>query len=434
MPEIHFVGEFEMPLDSIFCINYGAQTTLINLNSLGVRKLKRSEFYEILSDLRENKDNSIKDFINEAPFIKTMAPSSSLFSINPLIAISFDCNYRCEYCYQGARRTDNSQLMVSDLNKIDEFYDEYCDHYNLPKRYEVFTIIGGEPLLPQNRLVLEHIFRKWEDKEFAITTNGTYIEEFFDLLEKYQIKLKVSIDGTRQMHYERRHTSDRLAYEKTILGIKKLVNAKIPVIINTVYNPLNYLKYPEFFNEMESYGWLSTPYLKLAFIPEVGKGCDDIEFDYLQLANSTFAKLKELDNRAEYVIAKGMVPGASALTASLSEAEKNKTFYPYRCSLLELPNYSFLPNGDVMLCLAIENSVGCIGKYKEQIEIDFEKIDQLKLRRFDKMKKCMNCNVKILCKGGCAATAAELSEDLIDPYCGIWEHPDFIQYIENVIS
>ena len=423
-----------MPFDTISCINNGNFLHLINLDSLGVKTIPRSEIENIYKNLRDGLDNELRDFIDAESFLSAMHPSSSSFCINPLLALSFDCNYSCDYCYQKERKKDNGQLSTDDLLRVDEFYNHYCDHYALPFRYGTFTIIGGEPLLPKNRLVIESIFRKWKNQEFAITTNGTNIEDFFDLLIKYQVRIKVSLDGTRAMHYEKRHTKDSSAYEKTIMGIKRLVNAEIPVTILSVYNPLNYQKYPEFFDEMESCGWLSTPYLNLAFIPEMGRGCDDINMEYLHSANLTFLKLKEFDYRTAYVNARKLVPGAFALEKALYEAKSYNTFYPYRCSLLELPDYSFLPNGDVMLCLQIENQEGRVGRFKPHVEIDFEKIDRLKLRRIDKLEKCLTCKVKILCKGGCAATSVENSGNPYDPYCGIWQHPDFLDYIENVMD
>lgn len=175
-------------------------------------------------------------------------------------------------------------------------------------------------------------------------------------------------------------------------------------------------------------------FLRLAFIPEMGKGCDDINLKYLYSANQSFKRLKELDNRAIYVDARQLVPGAVPLQRALVEAQSKHTYNPYRCPLLKEPDYSFLPNGNVLLCLAIDNHVGVVGKYKPRIEIDFKKIDQLKFRRIDKMSKCVSCKFRILCRGGCVATALEKFGTVNDPYCGMWEKPFFLEYFENVMK
>jgi radical SAM protein with 4Fe4S-binding SPASM domain len=406
---------------------------LINMNSLEAVRVPKNQITDIFIKIQNGQENQLSGFINAESFLTRLSPSVSEFHIDPVLVLSFDCNYRCTYCYQEDYKKLSARLSVNDLGKIDEFYNVYCDHYQLPKKYGEIKIVGGEPLLPKNRQVLESIFQRWNDQEFLITTNGTFIKDYFYLIGKYKIKLKVSLDGTRKMHYERRLTGDKYAYDKTLVGIKQLVEAQIPVTVLSVYNPNNYLKYPEYFDLMEACGWLRSPYLKLAFIPERGIGCDDIDLTYLHETLISFSKLKQLDGRTKHVNAKQLVPGTYTLEKALYDAQTNQVFDSYRCTLLEYPHYSFLPNGDVMFCLAFESRQGRIGRYKPDCDIDFVKIDKLRLRRIDNMSNCQSCNLKILCKGGCVATTSENSGNLEDTNCSFWKTPDFLNYLEEVI-
>src|SRR6185436_10324379 len=82
---------------------------------------------------------------------------------------TYDCNLRCSYCYQDAMRTDCSLkhlLRTMRVPMVDRIFDalpQIEERHGLdpgtPRRRS-FGLFGGEPLLAQNRPVVEHILQR----------------------------------------------------------------------------------------------------------------------------------------------------------------------------------------------------------------------------------------------------------------------------------
>ena len=69
------------------------------------------------------------------------------------------------------------------------------------------ALYGGEPLLKENRDIVEYIVRKGCEKgyKFHALTNGYDLDAFVDLLSPELIyKLQITIDGTRDFHNQKR--------------------------------------------------------------------------------------------------------------------------------------------------------------------------------------------------------------------------------------
>ena len=66
-------------------------------------------------------------------------------------------------------------------------------------------LFGGEPLLPQNRCLLEHIIKQAPEKCYDIITNGYYLDQYVDLLSQIDVSyVMVTLDGGRSIHDKKR--------------------------------------------------------------------------------------------------------------------------------------------------------------------------------------------------------------------------------------
>ena len=137
----------------------------------------------------------------------------------------------------------------------------------------------------------------------------------------------------------------------------------------------------------------------------------------------------KIDSRTRFVNKHKMVPGAIELEQGLI-LSNNKEFEPYRCANLYNPNFCFLPEGDVSICMGAINKNGTIGRYKPEVEIDYKKLDIIKARRIDRNEKCQVCSYKVFCRGGCLATALSRTSNCLEHVCDLWNTPDFIKYLE----
>lgn len=419
----HIVGGNALDMDSIRLIQTKDGLLILNLNSLDT--IKVSYF-----DISKNELISLANQLSNEPYFKTLELAfNNQKGMALTIVPSFDCNYSCSYCYQNNRKNDINRMRVSDIKYIECFVNEYLSKSDNCDCVENISILGGEPLLPDNKEIIHSILKTWQNCKISITTNGTYINDFIRLLDNENIMVRVSLDGTEEMHYSRRITKCVDAYNNAILGIRKLLDMSIRTTIIAVFNPEWCNDYPKFFDLLDSLGWRKDPNLVCAFIPEIGCGMDDISAESVENNINAYIKLIKLDNRAKFMDSKKLMPGALTFLQALNLKEHGY-YFPYRCSSLTGKKLTFLPDGSVSVCLAIPNGYGNIGTYKPNINIEWDKLSILRERRIDKMSKCKECSMKLFCMGGCFATSVNKTKDILGTTCELWENPTYHRYLE----
>lgn len=403
-----------------------------NMNSIYLSKL---EFVNLRKYIDTGQLNDIRlanlwnDFVNDDYQLKIKTHNQM---VKPLIIPSYKCNYSCDYCYQKDYQYKSDHMTRDMIKYIDKFYDEYCNIFGLEKQYSGISIIGGEPLLKENHNLIEAIFEYWNDQKFLITTNGVNVIEYSELLYNKNIQLHISLDGVKDHHLTRRRAVPEF-YDKTIEGIKWAINNNIDVTLMCVFDPNNYKKYTEFFNQLQSIGWLENPYLQLHFILELNGGCDSISLEQLKIANDALFNLSQQDTRIKAANLTNFVPGSRHILKSF-ENDNREGISQYRCNCLSSPSYTFMPNGKVAICSMSQNEIGIIGEFYPDIKINVEKIISIKKRNFLNMPGCQSCDFALLCKGGCFATAAEQGRDINSPVCSLWKSKELYSCFDNLCN
>lgn len=411
---------------SIYVLEFADKNMLFDLKTLEAKIYTKKEMF--LCTQEELK----KEFIEKTEYTSRFEPVETNNIVNPTIITSYKCNYSCEYCFEKEEKKKTEVMSAEDIIKIARFYDFLSEKTSIPYKIGDITIMGGEPLLVENVETLNSITKMWPGNMLRITTNGTYLTEYMDFIGENNIEIKVSLGGTEEVHHKRRKCDMEGVYDKTIQGIKELLNRNVRTTVMIVFTPEDIYNYIQLFDLLVDLGWTQNPALEVAFIPEIGVGGDDMAEGKIIDSLKAFRELKALDWRTKFVDARKLLPGSISLIMSLQYAREKK-YEPYRCSCLEKPNYAFLPDGRVQLCAAMQDTMGCIGRYKPTIEIDFEKINQFSKRRVDSLEKCKDCRMKALCLGGCAATSLSKKNEIIDTYCGFWDNPDFLEYLEDIL-
>ena len=121
-----------------------------------------------------------------------------------VLNITNECNLNCVYCYANGG-TYHSDKGIMQEAVLEQALNIFFDRYNT---IGVIQLFGGEPTLNLNAIayVGEYIEQKLQRKEIdtkpilCMTTNGMCSsEKFIALINKYNIKLTVSIDGPRNI-------------------------------------------------------------------------------------------------------------------------------------------------------------------------------------------------------------------------------------------
>ena len=166
------------------------------------------------------------------------------------IEITRRCNFDCIHCYLGSNKnrcdTSRGELITKEwLNIINEIAEAGC-------LYLLFT--GGEPLLRKD---FTDIYIHAKNKGLVITvfTNGSLINEsLIKVLKEYPPNcVEVSLYGSTERTYET-VTRRKGMFEKSLNGIRQLIDNGIPTRIKTILLTKNRHEFDDVRQMAESLG------------------------------------------------------------------------------------------------------------------------------------------------------------------------------------
>ncbi|MBI5229389.1 radical SAM protein [Candidatus Micrarchaeota archaeon] len=202
---------------------YIAYNTLVGSVSVVNTELKDAILHnelpqdeEILNELRET-NLVVDDKIDEKKVYKYMHNRYKHDNSYQhfCVVITYDCNFRCPYCYQGANK---SREPMSDemVDKVISFIKNTC--MERKARDLEITLYGGEPFLcPEICKKLVEETSKWAGVHgivfhLSALTNGSLLtKELVDWLSSYNARVQIPLDGFKTVHDKYR----RYCYENT---------------------------------------------------------------------------------------------------------------------------------------------------------------------------------------------------------------------------
>lgn len=220
-------------------------TTNLNDDTMLIIDSNKNKCYIVSKDIINNgiPQNLYKNLVKKE---KRHVHTSS--DVTFIIAMSYNCNLHCTYCYQQHDKALDKKLISKDsLNNILNVIEKYMNK-NPDKNIEL-GLFGGEPLLRQNEPIIDLIlsFCKKHGIRVHITTNGYNLDYF---LKKIIINRRIissinpTIDSLKLNYVTRKNLSnDKNCNEETtklILCIKTLLNYGINVNVATNVDKHNY--------------------------------------------------------------------------------------------------------------------------------------------------------------------------------------------------
>lgn len=170
-----------------------------------------------------------------------------------VLKITERCNLNCSYCYyfNGLDKSFKSKpaaIKENVVTQVAEFLIRAIKDYDITSIS--LTLHGGEPLLLNKHsfsnlcsILSLKLIPNLEEFELIIQTNGTLIdEEWVDIFRKYNIKVGISLDGSRENHdfYRVDHKGNG-SYDKILKSIELLQDQNydfgILSVIDPTYNP-----------------------------------------------------------------------------------------------------------------------------------------------------------------------------------------------------
>lgn len=350
------------------------------------------ELYELLEKrqylLPREEEEAIKKQIIEKLKKRNQQkePNSAWF------VLTYRCNFHCPYCYENAVKREKT-MTIEMIDKVFEINPE-LKHIGL---------FGGEPLLPENRKLIEHIFRKAPQAEYYVITNGFYLEEYMDLLQSVHFSdVQVTLDGTEGSHNATRfQKKGQPTYDKILSGIQRCLSANIPVTIRMNLSSGNYEDLVREKAIIESTEWGKKAAFEIQPLFQCGK---DEE-------NMLYEKLMEQDQKeapgANQILTK-MLPLSNFLYSGTRLRPVLRACDP------EGVNRFYDPCGDIYNCiLAVGQVSKAVGTYFPDFKL---KEKSFLTRDITKIKECQTCKNALFCGGGCPNGISD-ERDLYSPNC-----------------
>ena len=356
----------------------------------------------------------------------------SASAITPVILPTYDCNFRCPYCYEGHRLKRGTEWLSQKMRPamIQAVFAALAKQRDKGRRIKDITLYGGEPLMAENREVVEAICAHAKDMglEISIVTNGYDLDSYWDLLAKFPVSdMQLTVDGVGVLNdRRRRHRDGKPTYERILQNAGEAVKRGIDIQLRVNVDRENLSSIPALLQDLEAMGLRGKKELTLYFAPVTFVHGSPAEIGYFDI----LAALREAGESMEE--AAGQVNILSTMAAkvwSIMEKKQPPEFSPAFCGA-ETGMFVIAPDGKIFPCWDF------VGIDREAVGYTDETAGEFVLglptalwrtRTVDLMEPCQTCPYLFLCRGGCAAQAKRETGSCFKRHCGeIKKIADFV--------
>jgi uncharacterized protein len=329
---------------------------------------------------------------------------------------NYSCNFDCSYCYQAGYE-NQPQVLTSEV--IDAFFDYVGKEFAGRRKY--ITLFGGEPFLsaPKHRDNIEYIIQKAAslNLELAAVTNGYNLQEYIEILKSGKIReIQVTLDGTRDMHNQRRFLKGGDAtFDRIVVGVDELLVHNIPVNMRMVVDRQNIQNLPDLAQFAIDKGWTASPIFKT----QLGRNYELHEcqanqqklYSRLNLYEDLYALLKTHPHIGEF-----HKPAFSISKFLFEQGEMPEPLFD-ACTGTKT-EWAFDFTGNVYACTATVGKQGeSLGTFYPEVKKYTEAVEEWQERDILSIPKCRDCNLRLICGGGCASMAKNYNGSLQSHDC-----------------
>jgi uncharacterized protein len=358
---------------------------------------------------------------------------------NFLFLVAYDCNFRCPYCYESNILKNSRQWSKKTFTKamVDKAYETLLNIGGDKKFHSsMVTLYGGEPLLAQNKEIVEYIVNKGKDLgyTFMAITNGYDLDGFKDILGTDKIRtLQITIDGIKEKHDQRRiHYQTKKSFDKIIanIGIALEQGTAISVRVNTDANNFNELEpIEQLFKEL---GYFDKGKLQMN---------SALLFEYNNQTTSNkklnFLNQSEYNKRHKEIAYKYgcTISGVAQILLQTLITKNRVNFASSYCSA-QVGSYILDPFGDIYSCWEDVGKIDKIIGHYANTDTDTGCVEWTEMKNMwhnqniASSPNCVKCKYAFFCKGGCIAQGEHKTGKFGPGFCNSF--PDTFQYAVNL--
>ncbi len=410
-------GSFDVIDESIAEILERAEKDSSLLDSISPENKEILSKRGYITDLSEEEEYKFIEKLSHA--LNAVDRKNILITLMP----TYNCNFRCEYCFERELFTKGEELLSEKMSKelVDAVFNQIKKYKDEGLKVSTIYFFGGEPLLRTNKDIVTYICEKSKEEELNLgcVTNGYDLDKYVDLIDEYGFKhVQITIDGIKEEHDKRRYLAGgQGTYDKITANIDLALEKGIPISLRTNVNKKNIEAIDELIEEYKKQGWTEKKnfsyYFKttLKCYEEVGNALSDVE-----LMNQLTTYFGEDASRFRF---NSIYNGVAD---KLNYMLKNNGFAPMRSGFCGANTgmYTVDPFGDIYACWDVLQEEDCkIGKVDiEKGEFVLNDIhDEWKDRTVDRIDDCKKCKYMLFCGGGCSAQARVMNNDMNKVFC-----------------
>lgn len=299
------------------------------------------------------------------------------------------CNFKCVYCYEGELKP---YYMTRDIeDRIAEFIDSSLGKGGKLK----VTWFGGEPgllldcIYRLSEKIAEIVKRKSLQYSTLIVSNGYMLNKdaAIELRKRMVMSAQITIDGPRDVHNSRRPLKTGGGTYDTIMNNIKEVVDVIPVCIRVNLDKNNIDSLSELLDDLERNGLREKVMIELGNVDADTEACHSYKENIFNIRDYS----ERVVDLYELLLKRGF---------NCDVMPKRKEV---NCSSIAVNGYFVCANGDIYKCEScydMENE--CVGNINNPKDLESKIVKWLSWDPFSE-KKCINCNVFPICRGGCPA-------------------------------
>lgn len=354
-----------------------------------------------------------------------------------LLVPSFDCNYRCTYCFERPLQNEllrkqsggvssgfvmTPELVESAFSSIQRIQEEAgC------KGGGQVILYGGEPLDARNKDIVYRIVSAGRARgfTFAAISNGHDLQHFLPLIGLDGIRqVQVSIDGPRDTHDRRRvHILGESSFDRVLAGLRHALETRGFELQVRVHLDLdNVESFAGLLEIFSSEGWLNRDLITIYVSTVYSKNRGSVA---PQISNRELAE----QLRRMCCGYKNVIVNAPAVHARAAIAPSLATGAPYRLKstycAANAGQYIFAPDGYVYCCWeSVGTECSKIGCYADggDLRLNPAQVQKWFQRSSATIHECLNCPYALLCGGGCAQYAEYATKDHYRAYCNDFQY------------
>jgi uncharacterized protein len=371
---------------------------------------------------------------------------SDTSELNITVLTTLQCNFACDYCFQGDHGEHNKfaeKMPLETARRVIAWVERELDRVR-PEKF-VLTFFGGEPLL-NLPVMYEMAARLWDITQprgvrqvISIITNGLLLtEEVVDRLVPYGLTgVKITLDGDRDTHNRMRPLrGGQGTFDRIIENIRR-VSDRVGVAIGGNFDESSVDSYPallDYLKQQDFAGRLT----KVNFKPIVRNG--DQGAPIASAAKKSILTLtpvgadgvpvKPLNGTCMTSAGAGTAGGSCTSCHSLDDkmsflrAETRRHGFPTPdgvhngpCHVHMAHAHTIGPDGSLYACPGFTGEKALsTGHIDDRLESSRETA-RARFLRLSPWKECGDCAYIPVCAGGCVVNSHTAFGDMNTPTC-----------------